>query len=73
MVLEASPSKDAELRTSFSKSRRFHKRGFTFDTGVFEELSIKSNLDFWMFKNLAFLKGYKTEGESSPVTLLRPF
>ena len=61
MVLEASPLKDAELRTYFQKQA--HQEGLTFDTGVFEELLIKSNFDFSdVQKNLAFLKGYKTEG-----------
>ena len=60
MVLEASPLKDAELRTYFQKQA--HQEGLTFDTGVFEELLIKSNFDFSdVQKNLAFLKGYKTE------------
>ena len=64
MVLEASPLKDAELRTYFQKQA--HQEGLTFDTGVFEELLIKSNFDFSdVQKNLAFLKGYKTEGNIS--------
>ena len=55
------PLKDAELRTYFQKQA--HQEGLTFDTGVFEELLIKSNFDFSdVQKNLAFLKGYKTEG-----------
>ena len=62
MVLEASPLKDAELRTYFQKQA--HQEGLTFDTGVFWGT-------FWLSqiltfsdvqKNLAFLKGYKTEG-----------
>ena len=70
MVLEASPLKDAELRTYFQKQA--HQEGLTFDTGVFEELLIKSNFDFSdVQKNLAFLKGYKTEGNISSQLLIR--
>ncbi len=37
-----------------------------FDKGVFEELLVKSSFDFSdIQKNLAFLKGYKTEGNIS--------
>ena len=53
-----------KLRTYFQKQA--HQEGLTFDTGVFEELLIKSNFDFSdVQKNLAFLKGYKTEGNIS--------
>lgn len=55
MVLEASPLKDAELRTYFQKQA--HQEGLTFDTGVFEELLIKSNFDFSDVQKLSFSKG----------------
>ena len=61
MIFEASPLKDAELKTYFQKLA--HQRKSDFDSGVFEELLIKSNFDFSdVLKNIAFLKGYKTEG-----------
>ena len=64
LVLETSPLKDAELKTYFQK--KAHQEGLIFDTGVFEELLIKSNLDFSdVQKNMAFLKGYKAEGNIS--------
>lgn len=60
-VYEATELKEAELRTYFQKEA--HQAGLVFDNGVFEELVIKSNLDFSdMLKNLAFLKAYKTDG-----------
>lgn len=64
LVLETSPLKDAELKTYFQK--KAHQEGLIFDTGVFEELLIKSNFDFSdVQKNMAFLKGYKAEGNIS--------
>ena len=64
LVLEANPLKDAELRTYFQKQA--HQEGLIFEKGVFEELLIKSSFDFSdVQKNLAFLKGYKTEGNIS--------
>lgn len=64
LVLETSPLKDAELKTYFQK--KAHQEGLVFDTGVFEELLIKSNFDFSdVQKNMAFLKGYKAEGNIS--------
>ena len=64
LVLETSPLKDAELKTYFQK--KAHQEGLIFDTGVFEELLIKSNFDFSdVQKNMAFLKGYKVEGNIS--------
>ncbi len=64
LVLEANPLKDAELRTYFQK--QVHQEGLIFDKGVFEELLVKSSFDFSdIQKNLAFLKGYKTEGNIS--------
>lgn len=64
LVLEANSLKDTELRTYFQKQA--HQEGLTFDKGVFEELLVKSNFDFSdIQKNLAFLKGYKTEGNIS--------
>ena len=46
--------------------KRQHQEGLTFDKGVFEELLVKSSFDFSdIQKNLAFLKGYKTEGNIS--------
>ena len=64
LVLETSPLKDAELKTYFRK--KAHQEGLIFDTGVFEELLIKSNFDFSdVQKNMAFLKGYKAEGNIS--------
>lgn len=64
LVLETNPLKDAELKTYFQK--KAHQEGLIFDTGVFEELLIKSNFDFSdVQKNMAFLKGYKAEGNIS--------
>lgn len=64
LVLETSPLKDAELKTYFQK--KAHQEGLIFDTGVFEELLIKSNFDFSdVQKNMAFLKGYKAKGNIS--------
>lgn len=64
LVLETSPLKDTELKTYFQK--KAHQEGLIFDTGVFEELLIKSNFDFSdVQKNMAFLKGYKVEGNIS--------
>ncbi|MBO1161873.1 DNA polymerase III subunit delta [Streptococcus thermophilus] len=64
LVLEANSLKDTELRTYFQKQA--HQEGLTFDKGVFEELLVKSSFDFSdIQKNLAFLKGYKTEGNIS--------
>ena len=64
LVLETSPLKDAELKTYFQK--KAHQEGLIFDTGVFEELLIKSNFDFSdVQKNMAFLKGHKAEGNIS--------
>ena len=64
LVLETSPLKDAELKTYFQK--KAYQEGLIFDTGVFEELLIKSNFDFSdVQKNMAFLKGYKAEGNIS--------
>lgn len=64
LVLETSPLKDAELKTYFQK--KAHQEGLIFDTDVFEELLIKSNFDFSdVQKNMAFLKGYKAEGNIS--------
>ena len=64
LVLETSPLKDAELKTYYKK--KAHQEGLIFDTGVFEELLIKSNFDFSdVQKNMAFLKGYKAEGNIS--------
>lgn len=64
LVLETSPLKDTELKTYFQK--KAHQEGLIFDTGVFEELLIKSNFDFSdVQKNMAFLKGYKAEGNIS--------
>lgn len=60
-VFEATPLKEAELKTYFQKLS--HKEGLAFDKGVFEELLIKSNFDFSdTSKNLAFLKSYKKQG-----------
>ena len=70
LVLEANPLKDAELRTYFQKQA--HQEGLIFEKGVFEELLIKSSFDFSdVQKNLAFLKGYKTEdiAEAIPKSL----
>ena len=61
LVIEANTLKDAELRTYFQKVA--HQDGLSFESGVFEDLLIKSNFDFSdIQKNMAFLKGYKGEG-----------
>lgn len=63
-LFEASPLKEADLRTYFQKQA--HADGMSFESGVFEELLIKSNFDFSdTQKNLAFLKAYKTSGAIS--------
>ncbi|MGT2828503.1 DNA polymerase III subunit delta [Streptococcus hillyeri] len=60
-IFEAVPLKEADLRTYFQKLA--HKEGLAFESGVFEELLIKSNFDFSdTSKNLAFLKSYKKQG-----------
>lgn len=60
-IYEARELKEAELRTYFQKEA--HQVGLVFDSGVFEELLIKSNLNFSdMTNNLAFLKAYKRGG-----------
>ncbi len=60
-VLEANALKEADLRTYFQKQA--HQAGLIFESGVFEELLIKSNFDFSdIQKNLAFLKAYKKDG-----------
>ena len=56
LVLEANSLKDTELRTYFQKQA--HQEGLTFDKGVSFDFSD-------IQKNLAFLKGYKTEGNIS--------
>lgn len=64
LVIEASPLKEAELRTYFQKQA--HQEGLSFESGVFEELLVKSNFDFSdVQKNLAFLKAYKGTGAVS--------
>ena len=72
LVLEANSLKDTELRTYFQKQA--HQEGLTFDKGVFEELLVKSSFDFSdIQKNLAFLKGYKTEGNISSQDIMELF
>ncbi|HEP1472943.1 TPA: DNA polymerase III subunit delta [Streptococcus pyogenes] len=64
LVLEASPLKEAELRTYFQKYS--HQLGLGFESGAFEQLLLKSNDDFsQIMKNMAFLKAYKKTGNIS--------
>ncbi|EHJ51558.1 DNA polymerase III subunit delta [Streptococcus macacae] len=61
-ILQANPLKEAELKTYFQK--RAHQDGLSFASGAFNELMLKSNLDFSeMDKNLIFLKSYKKNGQ----------
>lgn len=58
LILEASPLKEAELRTYFQKYS--HQLGLGFESGAFDQLLLKSNDDFsQIMKNMAFLKAYK--------------
>ncbi|VTT19697.1 DNA polymerase III subunit delta [Streptococcus dysgalactiae subsp. equisimilis] len=64
LILEASPLKEAELRTYFQKYS--HQLGLGFESGAFEQLLLKSNDDFsQIMKNMAFLKAYKKTGNIS--------
>lgn len=64
LVLEANPLKEAELRTYFQKYS--HQLGLGFESGVFDQLLLKSNDDFsQIMKNMAFLKAYKKSGTVS--------
>lgn len=64
IILEASPLKEAELRTYFQKYS--HQLGLGFESGAFDQLLLKSNDDFsQIMKNMAFLKAYKKSGTVS--------
>ncbi|MDY2962842.1 DNA polymerase III subunit delta [Streptococcus dysgalactiae] len=64
LILEASPLKEAELRTYFQKYS--HQLGLGFESGAFDQLLLKSNDDFsQIMKNMAFLKAYKKSGTVS--------
>ncbi|KKC21251.1 DNA polymerase III subunit delta [Streptococcus dysgalactiae subsp. equisimilis] len=64
IILEASPLKEAELRTYFQKYS--HQLGLGFESGAFDQLLLKSNDDFsQIMKNMAFLKAYKKTGNIS--------
>lgn len=57
-VLEANEMKEADLKNYFQKE--VARLGIQMEPGVFEELLVKSNLDFAeMTKNLVFLQSYK--------------
>ena len=60
-IFEAAALKERDLRTHFQKYA--HDLGLSFEKGVFDNLLIKSNLDFAsMQKNLSFLSAYKKNG-----------
>ncbi|MEE3742777.1 DNA polymerase III subunit delta [Streptococcus dysgalactiae] len=64
LILEASPLKEAELRTYFQKYS--HQLGLGFESGAFDQLLLKSNDDFsQIMKNMTFLKAYKKSGTVS--------
>ncbi|QZT26615.1 DNA polymerase III subunit delta [Streptococcus dysgalactiae] len=64
LILEASPLKEAELKTYFQKYS--HQLGLGFESGAFDQLLLKSNDDFsQIMKNMAFLKAYKKSGTVS--------
>lgn len=64
LILEASPLKEAELRTYFQKYS--HQLGLGFESGAFDQLLLKSNDVFsQIMKNMAFLKAYKKSGTVS--------
>ncbi|QQC49245.1 DNA polymerase III subunit delta [Streptococcus dysgalactiae] len=64
LILEASPLKEAELRTYFQKYS--HQLGLGFESGAFDQLLLKSNDDFsQIMKNMAILKAYKKSGTVS--------
>ncbi|MCB2829005.1 DNA polymerase III subunit delta [Streptococcus dysgalactiae] len=64
LILEASPLKEAELRTYFQKYS--HQLGLGFESGAFDQLLLKSNDDFsQIMKNMTFLKAYKKLGTVS--------
>lgn len=64
VIFEAAELKEAELKTYFQKQA--HGLGLVFDTGVFENLLLKSNFDFSeLEKNINFLVSYKKDGQIS--------
>ncbi|CRH92088.1 DNA polymerase III subunit delta [Chlamydia trachomatis] len=64
LILEASPLKEAELRTYFQKYS--HQLVLGFESGAFDQLLLKSNDDFsQIMKNMVFLKAYKKSGTVS--------
>ncbi|MBJ8325646.1 DNA polymerase III subunit delta [Streptococcus pacificus] len=64
VIFEANPLKEREFKTYFQKYA--HQLGLVFDSGVFEELVIRSNVQFDdMMKNLLFLESYQTNGRIS--------
>ncbi|MBY5033944.1 DNA polymerase III subunit delta [Streptococcus gallolyticus] len=57
-IFEANEMKEADLRIYFQKE--VARQGLQMETGVFEELLLKSNFDFAeVTKNIAFLQSYK--------------